>query len=311
MKGWMCLLVLLLATGCGGPVGEKAPPPAQIPERPSGVLTVGSVSVNPAREVQIVRPFASHLASRLGEIGIGEGRVVVVDSLSKMVSEIESGRVDVFIDSPFPVAFVCDRTDARPVLRRWKRGSDSYYSVIFTRVDSKIETVEDLAGEMIVFGEPFSTTGFLLPKAALAVAGLKLVNYVDPAASIPADTVGYVFSNDAENTMFWVLKGKAAAGAVNEEYYSSLAGIRVAELRVLFKTDEVPRNVVCFRGGLDPATAEALERALITMSDDEQGREVLKAFEDTTKFDRFPGGPQNVLDRVNQLLPYVVEDLGS
>ncbi|MFV2073377.1 MAG: phosphate/phosphite/phosphonate ABC transporter substrate-binding protein [Thermoanaerobaculales bacterium] len=304
-------LLALLAAACGGPVGEQAPEPTQAPARPSGVLTIGSVSVNPTREYQIVRPFASHLASRLGDVGIGEGRVVVVNSLSKMVSEIESGRVDVFIDSPFPVAFVCDRTDARPVLRRWKRGSNSYYSMIFARVDSEIETVEDLAGRMVAFGEPFSTTGFLLPKAALAAAGLKLVNYVDPAASIPPDTVGYVFSNDAENTMFWVLKGKAAAGAVNEEYYSSLAGVRVTELRVLLKTDEVPRNVVCFRSGLDPTTAEALERVLITMSDDGEGREVLKAFEDTAKFDRFPNGPENDLDRVNKLLPYVVEDFGS
>jgi hypothetical protein len=38
---------------------------------------------------------------------------------------------------------------------------------------------------VIAFGEPFSTSGFLMPKAALSSAGLRLVNYADPAASIP------------------------------------------------------------------------------------------------------------------------------
>ena len=311
MKGRMALVGILVVAACSGPVGEQGTEGSQPPPRPSGVLTVGSVSVNPTREHEMVRPFVNHLASRLGDVGIGEGRVIVVDSLSKMVAEMESGRVDVYIDSPFPAAFVCDRAEAHPVLRRWKRGSNSYHSVIFARADSEIETVQDLAGKMVVFGEPFSTTGFLLPKAALVAAGLKLVNYVDPAASIPPDTVGYVFSNDAENTMFWVLKGKAAAGAVNEEYYSSLAGIRVAELRVLVETDEVPRNVVCFRTGLDQATAEALETVLIAMGDDDEGRKVLEAFENTARFDHFPGGPLGDLDRVHQLLPYVAEDLGS
>ncbi len=128
------------------------------------------------------------------------------------MTELDAGRVDVYIDSPFPIGFVLQRADARVVLRRWKRGSDTYRSVIFTRADSGVNSIEDLRGKVIAFGESFSTSSYLMPKAALASSGLKLVNYEDPAASVPADEVGYVFSNDAENTMIWVLKGKVTAG---------------------------------------------------------------------------------------------------
>jgi phosphonate transport system substrate-binding protein len=236
--------------------------------------------------------------------------VVVVDSLSKMIVEIDRGNVDLFIDSPFPVSFVCDRSDASPVLRRWKRGSDVYQSVVFARSDSDISSLEHLQGRILAFGEPFSTSGFLMPKAALAHSGLQLVRYEDAAASVPPNEVGYVFSNDAENTVFWVLKGKVAAGAVNKDYFSAIAGSRMSELRVIHETEKVPRNVVCFRDSLDPRVAKAVEDVLLAMENDEEGRVILEEFEGTIRFDRFPGGTAQHLRRVAALMPYVEKDLG-
>ena len=302
-------LVVLFACGRSSVPLPEAVATATPP--PSGVLTFGSVSLNPTREYDIVRPFADIVAAKLHDVGIGRGRVEVVGSLSQMVEEIRVGRVDIFIDSPFPAAFVWQHGDVVPILRRWKRGSDVYRSVIFTRVDSGVASVDGLAGRIIAFGEPFSTSGFLMPKAALASAGLALVNYEDPAASIPSDRVGYIFSNDAENTMFWVLKGKVAAGAVNADYYEALAGKRIGELRILLTTDAVPRNVVCVRRDLDPAVVQAIADVLLEMHLSDQGREALEKFEETTKFDRFPGGPEADLGIVKTLLPHVQEDLGQ
>jgi phosphonate transport system substrate-binding protein len=258
----------------------------------------------------VVRPFADYVAARLHGEGIGTGRVVVVGSLSRMVEELREGRVDLFIDSPFPAAFVWKHAGVRPILRRWKRGSDSYRSTVFTRADSGIDSLDDLSGKIIAFGEPFSTSGFLMPKAALASAGLTLVNYEDPAAAIPDDRVGYVFSNDAENTLFWVLKEKVAAGAVNADYYESLAGARIGELRVLHETQAVPRNVVCVRESLDPDVERALEKVLLEMHLSEEGRAALDLFEETARFDRFPRGSEQDLALIMTLLQHVQEDLG-
>jgi phosphonate transport system substrate-binding protein len=275
------------------------------------VISFGSVSLNPTREYEVVRPFADYLAANLHEVGIGRARVVVVGSLSQMVEELREGRVDLFIDSPFPVAFVWKHGSVTPLLRRWKRGSEAYRSVVFAREDSGIASVEDLPGRIIAFGEPFSTSGYLMPKAALSSAGLRLVNYEDPAASIPADHVGYIFSNDAENTMFWVLKNKVAAGAVNADYYLALAGDRRDELRVLHTTEAVPRNVVCVRDGLDPQVVGAIERALLEMHLSEDGQAALGDFEETARFDRFPQSAEEDLALIVTLLPHVQEDLGQ
>ena len=303
--------LLTIAVGCGQP---SEPPPSGVataPPIPAGVLTIGSVSLNPTQEYEVVRPFADFVAANLHHVGIGRGRVVVVGSLSQMVDELREGRVDLLIDSPFPAVFVWQRTGVEPILRRWKRGSDVYRSVIFTRADSGVESVDKLAGKIIAFGEPFSTSGFLMPKAALASAGLRLVNYEDPAASIPSDQVGYVFSNDAENSMFWVLKRKVVAGAINKDYFEALAGDRISELRILQTTEAVPRNVVCVRGGLDPRVVQAIENMLLEMHLSDEGRVSLEKFEETSRFDRFPGGADHDLGYILSLLPHVQEDLGQ
>jgi phosphonate transport system substrate-binding protein len=312
MRRRLCWAILLVGViGCGTP--SETPPPmsvAPVPA-PSGVIAFGSVSINPTQEYEVFRPFADFLASKLHDVGIGRARVVVVGSLSQMAEEIREERVDLFIDSPFPVAFVSNRCEVKPLLRRWKRGSDTYRSVIFSRRDCGIDSLEDLSGNIIAFGEPFSTSGFLMPKAALTSAGLDLVNYEDPAASVPAQHVGYVFSNDAENTMFWVLKKKVMAGAVNADYFASLAGDRLDELQILHTTEAVPRNVVCVRSNLDPGIVQAIETTLLAMHLSEEGRAVLQNFEETVKFDRFPGGPERDLERILTLLPYIQEDLGQ
>lgn len=309
--GLVAVLFAGFAIGCSQPSGPPPEAIATAPPTPPGVISFGSVSLNPTQEYDVVRPFADFLAANLHEVGIGRARVVVVGSLSQMVDEFKEGRVDLYIDSPFPAAFVWKHGDVRPLLRRWKRGSEAYRSVVFAREDSGIAALDDLAGRIIAFGEPFSTSGYLMPKAALASAGLRLVNYEDPAASIPADHVGYVFSDDAENTMFWVLKHKVAAGAVNADYYLALAGDRRDELRVLHTTDAVPRNVVCVREGLDSQIVSAIERVLLELHLSDEGRAALEGFEETARFDWFPRGAEQDLDLIVTLLPHVQEDLGQ
>lgn len=301
---------VLFAAACGGGPGE--PPTAATPTgvRPDGVLTIGSVSISPGREHEVMQPFGDYLASRLSGVGIGHSRVVVVDSLNMMVEELNAGRVDLYLDSPFPVAFVDGHgADVRVLARRWKRSRQEYRSVVFVREDGDIDSLDDLRGRVVAFGTPFSTSGFLMPKAALVAAGLNLVPSQDPAASVAPDKVGYVFSNDAENTIFWVLKGKSAAGAVNEDYYAALAGPRVGELKVLLRTPALPRNIVCARSDLDPAVVAAIVELLLAMEGDEEGRTVLRAFEDTLRFDLFPGGSEQALKGVSGMLPYVLDDL--
>lgn len=102
--------------------------------------------------------------------------------------------------------------------------------------------------------------------------------------------IGYTFSGDDNNTMLWVMKGRVAAGVTDSRTFAKASAKKPGELRILARSADVPRHAVAHRAGLEPRVVAELERVLIGMEHDEAGREALRAFEETTRFDRFPGG---------------------
>jgi len=293
-----------------GREADAAGPVTEAP-RAGAVLTVGSISRTQKEEVATFQPFADYLAGRLKAAGIARGRVLVATSMREMADLMKKREVDIFIDSPFPIAVVGELSGARPFLRRWKKGMVEYHSVIFVRRESGIETVQDLKGKMVAFDERFSTSGYLLPKATLKKAGLTLTEYANPAAKVSSNHVGYVFTNDEENTMFWVLRKRVAAGVLSDGDFTELAKERIGELKVLLRTVTVPRHVVSHRADLSPGLLAAVEDVLVNMDRDAEGRQALARFQKTTKFDRFPQGAEAAFQPIRELVRLIETDLGE
>ena len=59
------------------------------------------------------------------------------------------------------------------------------------------------------------------------------------------------------------------------------------DLVVLHETISVPRQAVSIRGDLEPILVSAICDVLLQMNQTQRGREVLAAFEKTTKFEAF------------------------
>jgi phosphonate transport system substrate-binding protein len=61
-----------------------------------------------------------------------------------------------------------DPDAVRPVLTRMQpTGDTGYYSVMVTRADSGIESLEDMEGKSLGFADPNSTSGYLIPSVEL------------------------------------------------------------------------------------------------------------------------------------------------
>ncbi|MBF0261640.1 MAG: phosphate/phosphite/phosphonate ABC transporter substrate-binding protein [Magnetococcales bacterium] len=270
-------------------------------------LTIGTISNTPVKEIRQYTPIAQHLAARLGYPRPDEGRVIVARDIRHMAEMIKLGEVDIYIDSPLSSLGVNRLSGAEMVLRRWKHDIPEYESLIFVRNESKIESLSDLEGEIIGFKDPNSTSGYLLPRIALTESGLDLV----PASRLKAQTkpgqIGYQFTNANENTIVWVLFGKIAAGAIAWDELLSRPSSEQERLRVIHQTPALPRHVVNFRPGLTSETREALIDALIDLERSPAGKELLKAFENTTRFDLLP--PETLL-QLEQIRPAVLAILG-
>ena len=251
-------------------------------------LHIGSVSPEVSAEIKKYTPLATYLALALQSEGIDQGKVVVAKSIPEMAHLLKQGKIDLYLDSPYPALAVSRLSGSKLFLRRWKKGIAEYRSVIFTRADSGVSRLEDLKGKIIAFEEEFSTSGYFVPKLVMMQQGLQPVAKKNVADPVAPDEVGYVFSLDDENAMIWVVRGKVAASVMDNQTYVKQALPHLKNLKVLYQTFSFPRHVVSHRADLPGDLLAKIKETLIQMDQSDQGKKALEKFERTIKFDEIP-----------------------
>jgi phosphonate transport system substrate-binding protein len=268
-------------------------------------LNIGSISISPVVETRKFWPLANYLGQHLKSEGIDEGRVVVADSIPAMASLLQKGQADIYIDSFYPSLAVSRLAGSKLLLRRWKLGKSDYQSVIFTRKDSSISRLEDLRGKVIAFEEAFSSSGYFFPKMVLLEKGFRLAPKLQGSDPVKSDELGYIFSHVDSNTILLVLNKVAAAGAIDNQKYLTLAK-NLDNLKMLHESVSFPRQIVSYREDLPVKLVARVKQLLQSMHRIEDGQQVLQAFEETTKFDEIP---VRDLDLVEGLRKYIDAEL--
>jgi phosphonate transport system substrate-binding protein len=264
-------------------------------------IVLGDISDEPAETIEGTQPMADYLAARLGEYGITRGEVKIAPDLETMTQWMADGEVDIYFDSPYPVLVVSQETGAVPILRRWKYGVSAYHSVFIARKDSGLTSLADLSGRMVAFEESFSTSGYMLPLAYLIEQGMNPVEKADMETAVAPDEVGYLFSTADNTTIQWVVSGRVPIGVVDNVTFELLIPEETREgLTILAATEDVPRQMVLLRSGIEPELAEAIQTILIGVDESEEGQAALETFL-TTKFDEFPEGAEAALARMQTL----------
>lgn len=283
---------------------------SNIPVASATELRIGTISADPLKDIKEFQPLATYLGSRLGSQGINSAAVVIAQDIPQMANMLKSGKVDVYIDSPFPVLLTQQIAGNKALLRRWKGGVASYSGVIFTRKDSGLSDIKQLAGKMMAFEEPFSTASYYLPKEHLILAGLKMSLKKDIQDKVGVSEAGYLFSGDDRNTMAWVLTGRVSAGAMNNEKYGKLAKGREKDLVILAETMVVPRHLVTYRKNLNAQLVNEIRSVLVAMEHSPDGLAALKAFNETTRFDDLNEADRKMLDsKQNKLNMHINDEL--
>ncbi|GAB4532609.1 MAG: phosphate/phosphite/phosphonate ABC transporter substrate-binding protein [Pleurocapsa sp.] len=271
--------------------------PATNPPIPQKAIVLGDISDNPRKKIRKFQPLADYLAVHLSRVDRGE--VKIAPDMETMIAWLKSGEVDIYIDSPYPAMLAINGANAKPILRRWKKGSAEYYSLIITMSDHNINSLSDLQGKTIAFDHPFSTTGYMLPLAELLKSGLKAVEVKSSTDPVSKDAVSYGFSNEDENSIEWLLSGKVAAAAIDNQIFDKFSPEIKEKVVILAKTEPIARNLVLVRGDLAPEQINAISSILLDMDRTPGGRAVLEQFNQTTKFDQFP--TEESLNRIQNL----------
>lgn len=107
--------------------------------------------------------------------------------------------------SGYAAVYVEDPEAVEPVLVKTNLdGSFTYYSIGFARADSGITSLDDMEGKTFGFGDPNSTSGYLIPLVEIPAAGYSME---------PGEYFGdVVFTGGHEQTIVAVTNGDIDAG---------------------------------------------------------------------------------------------------
>lgn len=273
------------------PVGER-----RVPE----TLHFVTLASDPQKVQEEFVPFVAFLNQRLA------GTDIVLKpswhpNLHDLLIAHDAGRVDFFIETPFPVMCAIQEKGMHPILRQWKGGIETYHSVILVPVESGITNLFDLQGRIIAVESNRSTTSFFLPLAELQLFGIETTHLEADKRLPPEDQAGYVFSTKDAISMDWALQGRVAAAAVSSLSFADYPREKAKHFHVLHETMRVPCVLVATRKDLNPIIQDQVLDLLLNLETYPQGREALQAFGETRRFDLIPY-ERDLMERLSALL---------
>ena len=288
------LVIAGMVLGCAAPANADD----------SNRLRLGRITDEPEKNVVRLNALGGYLARHLAPHGIVEVDIVITETRAEMAGKLRNGEVDIFSETPFTALALMDEGLAEPLLREWKKGVPQYHSVIFVRTGSGIESLAELKGKKIAFEDSGSTSGYLLPRAAMGAEGLTFEKLDNPRGEAPADKVGYSFANGEINVVAWVNRGLADAGAISNLDWANpqKAPAQFKEsLTIIHETPPVIRSLMMVRPSLDPAMKTRLTAILSDMHETEEGRAALEEYFKVSKFDGLDDTTAADLDAIRRL----------
>ncbi|HSW97952.1 MAG TPA: PhnD/SsuA/transferrin family substrate-binding protein, partial [Candidatus Saccharimonadales bacterium] len=194
------------------------------------------------------QPFIDYLIKALASQGFPytKGEFVGAHSVAEMAEQVREGKVDIVVDSAFPVYVVDKLAGAQVLLNRWKGGVETYHTAIFVKQNSPIKTLEDLKGKILAFDSNTSTVGYFLPKAELTKQGYTLTQKNKPTDSCKVTEICYTFVHGS--VYEGVANGVVPAGAESELEIDAYFGDKIKNYRIISRTPDILRFLVATRG---------------------------------------------------------------
>jgi len=271
-------------------------------------LVLGRISLEPRKHYSRLQAMADYLALQLAGDGISGIDVAMAASPEKMQEMLAAGEVDILSETPFVALEFEKKGLVTLLLREWKGGVAEYRTLIVARKDGPINRIEDLAGHRFAFEDPGSTSGYLVPRAAMEANGLSLVQLTNPRDSAPAGKVGYSFAKGEINIVAWVNRGLADAGALsNLDWHNEKDAPHhlKQDLKVIHETSPITRSILMVRATMDEEMKQRIKQVLMRMDRTRAGQETLKAYFKVTKYDELQGAALEGLDAAREMLKQV------
>ena len=280
-------VALLFAAGLAISAPARADMLVPAEERAT-TFVVGRISSDLRRTLPRLDAMANHMAGKLADVGYRRGHGVVVGSLDEMAALLRDGQIDMISESPLSALRLSQTSGAEIALREWKDKVPVYRGVVIVAKNSPVQSLAGMRGRRIVLEDRGSTTGFLLPLAALQAAGLSLVELPTLDAPVPDGKVGYIFSGSELNIASWTSRGLVDAGAFSDldlDDKDRTPKRMRNDLRVIHLSAPVLRSVALLRAGLPAERRARILAELLALGTDETAQTVRDEYYRLRRYD--------------------------
>ncbi len=248
--------------------------PGRATENRSDEIRFGLTPVFLNSDLELLTRLKAYLTASVGR----PVELVMRRTYQEITALLLSGYLDAAWICGYPFIQYQDRLSlvAVPV---W-RGQPLYQSYLIVGRESPISGVSDLRGDIHAFSDPDSNSGFLVTQALLADDGETPSTYFRKT----------FFTYSHRDVVRAVASGLAESGSVDGYVWEVMSEIEpdlTSKTRVVRKSEWLGfPPIACAKAVRGKPTTERIAQALLTMSDDAAGRQVL----DILRLDGFTPG---------------------
>jgi phosphate/phosphite/phosphonate ABC transporter binding protein len=235
----------------------------RIEDAGSGLVKLGIVPLeSPAQMYKKFQPLAEYLSQKIGR----EVVFKLTPTFSEAVRDIGTGAADICYMTPSTYIEAHEKYGVELMAKAVRNGVPYSHTMIVTRKDSQINTIDDLKGRKFAFGDKMSTSSYLVPLYMLSRAGVKL-----------SDLSEHRFLGHHDDVAKAVLLGEYDAGGIRE---TTAYQFMDKGLRLVKTSEDIPEFNICARPGIDAELKTALKNAVLALVDkDTTTARVLKSID--------------------------------
>lgn len=219
-------------------------------------ITIGMVPYKDSKS--LTEDFELMRAQLEQAMGANVKLVVAPDYLG-LAEDMKKKEVDIGYFGPFSYIASESEIDLEPLVVSYRKNYGIYYfSLIATRGDSDIETIDDLRDHDYAFVDKGSTSGYVIP----------LSMYISRNIDTDSFFSSVIFSGSHNNVALDVLDQKVDAGSMDDIVYDQMIHDNIFkpdDLRIIWKSEEIPGSPFVARADLNKDLKEAFVNAMIEM----------------------------------------------
>jgi len=241
---------------------------------PAGAANVLNVGLIPSEDANVViadnKPFLDVLARSVQM----EVKPFVATDYNGVIEALRSKRLDIAFLGPFSYVLAVSVADVEAfAVAETSKQTTTYRAYVIARKDRGIRSLADLKGRTFAFVDPSSTSGHLLPKAALSKIGF----------DADKDFSRVIFAGGHDAVAIAVQNGKVDAGAIADGLFDAAVArgvIKRDELTIVWTSDPIAGSPFCMRRDLPADLKQRIREGFYAMRDVPWGSKgVLKRWE--------------------------------